>query len=304
VIVGGWPEIPDEVDWAADVSLSFVVCLSDDRWLETNLLASPCLGPSSPHEVIAVRNAPSAADGLNLALERAKNEWVVCIHQDVFLPEGWDRVMMSQYRQAERRFGPIGVAGVYGVGKVEEIPGRPPAAERVGRVVDRDRLLDDGPELPARVATLDELLLVVRRDTPLRFDPALGFHLYGADLCLQAVERGLAVVALGAPCVHNSRSVGLSASFFPSAEVLACKWASRLPIATPCVLFDREGQVYLLGNAATDTSVADAEGGPLLPGMSQPQRNADRNPIADPRIPIPRPGDRSGAPDCRPRLFF
>ena len=59
-------------------------------------------------------------------------------------------------------------------------------------------MLRDGPELPPQVATLDELLLIVRRDSGLRFDPELGFHLYGADICLQASEQGLAVVALAA----------------------------------------------------------------------------------------------------------
>ena len=61
-------------------------------------------------------------------------------------------------------------------------------AQRVGWVVDRGRELYERPELPARAATLDELLLVIRRDSPLRFDPSLGFHMYGADICLQAAE--------------------------------------------------------------------------------------------------------------------
>ena len=72
------------------------------------------------------------------------------------------------------------------------------AAERIGWVVDRGRMLRDGPELPARVATLDKLLLIVRRDSGLRFERELGFHLYGADICLQAREQRLAVVALEA----------------------------------------------------------------------------------------------------------
>ena len=201
--------------------------------------------------MVLVKNCASAADGLNVGLDRAKHEWVVCVHQDVYLPRGWDRRLARQLREAERRFGPIGVAGVYGVGEVisPQSPGSPLAAERVGWVVDRGRLLRDGPELPARVARLDELLLVVPRDTPLRFDPALGFHLYGADICLQAAERGLAVVALGALCLHNSRSVGLPEAFFASAEVFARKWSHRLPVATPCVVIDREGRVHVLGNA-------------------------------------------------------
>jgi hypothetical protein len=237
--------------FAINARLSLVVCLSDAAVLQANLLDSPCLKPDSPHEVIALRNCPNAAAGLNVGLERAKHEWVVCVHQDVYLPEGWDRRLVEQLRKAERRFGRIGVAGVYGVGEVfpRRSPDCPLMAGRIGCVVDRRRLVKDGPELPARVATLDELLLVLPRDTPLRFDPALGFHLYGADICLRASERGLAVVAIGALCHHNSRSVGLPEAFFPSAEVFARKWARRLPVATPCVVIDRDRRVYVLGNA-------------------------------------------------------
>ena len=260
---------------AAPARLSFVVCLADDATLKANLLASPCLGPGSPHEVIAVRNAPSAAAGLSLGLARARHELVVCVHQDVVLPSGWDRLVVDQYRRAEQQCGSIGVAGVYGVGEVREAPGQPLAVARIGRVVDRGRWLDEGPELPARAATLDELLLVIRRDTPLRFDPALGFHLYGADLCLQAGERGLAVVVLGALCHHNSRSVRLPESFLASAETFARKWDHRLPIATPCAVFDRGGHVYLLGNAEPETSLAYAEGLPLHRGVIGPRRNAE-----------------------------
>ena len=162
---------------------------------------------------------------------------------------------MLQLREAERRFGPVGVAGVYGVGPTRELSVSL-AAERIGRVVDRGRLLCDGPGLPALAATLDELLLIVRRDTPLRFDPGLGFHLYGADICLQAAELGLPVVVIDALCHHNSRSVGLPPAFYKSAQVFARKWAHWLPVATPCVIIDRSGTVHVLGNATGPGSIA------------------------------------------------
>jgi hypothetical protein len=240
--------------------LSFVTCASNDVTLRSNLLASPCLAPHSAHRVLVVKNCPSAADGLNIGIARSKTEWVVCVHQDVWLPARWDRCALEQLDEAERRFGPIGVAGAYGVGEViaPRDASQPLAAERIGRVVDRGRMLRDGPELPARVTTLDELLLVVRRDTPLRFDPALGFHLYGADICLQAREQGLAVVALAAPCHHNSRSVGLPEAFFASAQVFARKWSHRLPVATACVVIDPDGLVHILGNATTQGTGAIA----------------------------------------------
>jgi Glycosyltransferase like family len=247
---------------AATSLLSFVTCASSDATLRTNLLASPCLSPDSTNQVVAVRNCPSAADGLNIGIARSETEWVVCVHQDVWLSAGWDRCVAEQFDEAERRFGPIGVAGVYGVGEVisPRDASVPLAADRIGWVVDRGRVLRDGPELPAQVATLDELLLIVRRDSGLRFDPALGFHLYGADFCLQAREQGLAVVALAALCHHNSRSVGLPEAFFASAQVFARKWSHRLPVATPCAIIDSGGDVYVLGNAGErPESVAIAE---------------------------------------------
>jgi hypothetical protein len=113
---------------------------------------------------------------------------------------------------------------------------------------------------------LDELLLIIQRHTPLRFDPALGFHPHGVDLCLQARERGLAVVTLGAPCLYNSRNPGRPEAFVASAEAFARKWAGRLPIATPCAVFDRSGGVFILGHAEPETSLAFAQGTPLAHG--------------------------------------
>ena len=62
------------------------------------------------------------------------------------------------------------------------------ATERFGWVTAPCVDIREKSELPARVSTLDELMLILSRDTPLRFDPTLGFHLYGADFCLQAAE--------------------------------------------------------------------------------------------------------------------
>jgi hypothetical protein len=180
---------------------------------------------------------------------------VIALDQDVLLPDGWDRRLALQLRKAERRFGPAGVAGVYGVGPAMELSVSL-AAQPIGRVVDRGRLLRDGPGLPALAATLDELLLVLPRDSPLRFDPGLGFHLYGADICLQAAELGLPVVVIDALCHHNSRSVGLPKAFYQSAQVFARKWAHRLPVATSCAIIDRSEAVHVLGNAAGPRSIA------------------------------------------------
>jgi hypothetical protein len=60
--------------------LSFATCLSSPETLRTNLLASPCLRPGTPHQVIVVEGCPSAADGLNAGFRHAKHELLVCVH--------------------------------------------------------------------------------------------------------------------------------------------------------------------------------------------------------------------------------
>ena len=215
-----------------ETPLSFVVCVSDEQLLRANLLRSPCLAPDSPHEVILLPGCTSAAEGYNPALARARHGLLVFLHQDVYLPQGWPQRFLRQYRQAEKTLGPIGVTGVYGVSH------RDGAVARAGQVVDRDRLLREPERLPAVVDTLDELLLAVPRDAPLRFEPRLGFHLYGADLCLATRQRGLRAVALDALCFHNSLSVELPRAFYQSAFVFAHKWGRQLPVATSCALID------------------------------------------------------------------
>ncbi len=69
-------------------TLCFVVCLSDDAVVKANLMASPVFNRHSPHELIATRHATSAAAGLSMGIARARNDLVVCVHQDDCLPAG------------------------------------------------------------------------------------------------------------------------------------------------------------------------------------------------------------------------
>ena len=197
--------------------VTFVACVSDDAILGANLLASPCLEPGSPHETDPGQELPERRGWVEYRPGPGQAR-VGRLRTPGCLPA--QRLGSTAGAAAPRgraaALGRSGSRASMGSARLAHRNHRDRllAAERVGWVVDRGRLLREGPELPARVATLDELLLVVPRDTPLRFDPALGFHLYGADLCLQAAERGLAVVALGALCHHNSRSIGLPDAVF------------------------------------------------------------------------------------------
>jgi SAM-dependent methyltransferase len=218
-------------------ALSFVCCVSNEQILEANFLSSPCLRGASPHEVRLIHNPKSAADGLNDGLKQAKNEVVVCVHQDVYLPEGWVERFWQQYNLAHKHFSPVGVLGVYGVHRDNAF------MSRAGHVIDRDHVLKEDEPLPACVDSLDELLLAVPKAAGLEFDPALGFHFYGADICLVAQQRGLRAVAVDALCFHNTIHVGLAPSFYESARTFTAKWGKKLPLVTPSAVIDIGGNL-------------------------------------------------------------
>jgi hypothetical protein len=215
--------------------VTIVTCVTDLAQLTANLFASPDLAPGTPHQVLPFENCRCAADAINRALECSEHRLCIFAHQDVYLPRGWIGRFLVRMQEAERRHGRLGVTGVYGVAR------RGDSFVRAGRVVDRDRLLVEPEPLPCMVDTLDELLLAIPRPSPLRANLDLGFHLYGADLGLQAREHGLAAVVVDAPCFHNSRSVGVPPEFARSAEFFQRRWSHALPVGTSCARIGWDG---------------------------------------------------------------
>ena len=201
--------------------ISFIVCINDTQQFESNLLASPCMWENSPHEIRVYRDCASAAEGLNKGIESAKHDLVVCLHQDVYLPKGWDQRLAWNVREASD-FGVMGVWGVLnGVG--------------VGHILDRDRaMFSMHGWAPESASVLDEVLLVMRKSTPLRFDKTLGWHQYGADICFAAREAGLSVLAMDAPVFHNSLlpQGTVPSTLAESERLLTKKWAHKLPFHT------------------------------------------------------------------------
>ena len=230
--------------------LSFVTCASNLEILGKRLLSSPCLRPSG-HALVVYFNAPSAAHGFNAAMAAVATtapasavSWLVWVHQDVFLPEGWDTRFARALAQALQRFPKLAVAGVYGVA------GAGAAARRAGHVLDRGTLLRESALLPCLVDSLDELLFAVRLNSHLQLDPALGFDFYATDLVLQAQAQGWQCAVVDVCCEHWSGTPASGAvpqavaeRIQSSAQVFERKWVQQLPITTPCFNIARPGDV-------------------------------------------------------------
>lgn len=230
----------------------FIFVSSISRWevAHARLLASPCLQGGGERLVLQV-NAGSAAAAVNMVLEsRPRARWLVWLHQDVFLPEGWSTLFAQRLQEAQTLWPRLAVAGVYGV------RGSGSQVVRAGHVLDRGRLLHENATLPQAVDSLDELLFAVRTDSGLRLDPALGFDFYATDLVLQAQAAGWTAAAVDAYCEHwsdtpvaGAASQALAARIGASAAVFERKWEQRLPLCTPCFDIARVGatQAFLEG---------------------------------------------------------
>jgi Glycosyltransferase like family len=214
-------------------SITFVVAVNDEGLFRRTLLASPCISGAHPHEILAQKRFTSAALAYNDALRRSKNDLVVFVHQDVFLPESW----IGELRRAleylnihDPKWGVLGCAGMTQEGKLW------------GNVYSAGLgVIGSAFETPKDVQTLDELLLIVRKSSGIEFDGTLPhFHCYGADICLRAASAGLSNYALSAYCVHNTREVViLPREFYECCRHLRRVWRHALPIQTTCIRMTR-----------------------------------------------------------------
>jgi hypothetical protein len=116
----------------------------------------------------------------------------------------------------------------------------------LGRVFTNGLGLHGNPiEKPEPVETLDEIVLILRKSTGLRFDPAFPhYHMYGADICMAARRAGLGAFAIPAFCVHNTHQLlELPREFYECYRFFKTKWSAYLPIAASCMSvtrYDRE----------------------------------------------------------------
>lgn len=225
-------------------TMGFVTCATDPQQLHEYLLASPCLGSGKYHIAIYLQ-AGSAAAAFNCEMHRQQQvQWLIWVHQDVFLPSDWDTTFINALADAQQRFPRLAVAGLYGISGAGE------KARRAGRLLDRGKPLEESAPLPCLVDSLDELLLAVRTDSGLMLDPALGFDFYGTDLVLQAQKQGLQAAVLNSWAEHWSGTpqsgvmpAGLLDRITASAAVFERKWVEHLPINTPCFTITKPGDV-------------------------------------------------------------
>lgn len=212
---------------------TIAVAVNDVKVLQQNLFLSPGIN-NECMQLIIKRNSRAASLAYNEAIEEADNDIIIFVHQDVYLPENWFLGLKMSLSYLEKEKISWGVLGCYG----SELGG----ARGIGRVytngVGYHGAEIDKPEL---VQTLDEIVLVIRKSSGLRFDPTLPhFHMYGTDICMSAKERGMMSYAIPAFCVHNTNQlVTLPKEFYSCYRHVKDRWSKYLPIYTSCITISR-----------------------------------------------------------------
>ena len=212
------PSLPD---------LAVVAAVNDDAILSQNLARSPLVaeGRAPLH---CFRNAASASQAYNQGLDATDAAIVVFAHQDVFLPAGWEADLARAISAIEASDPDWAVIGGWGVASGD--------GRHVGHVWSSGigRRLGGRFVEPVRAECIDEYAIVLRRASGLRFDEALpGFHLYAADIVLQARAAGMASYVADIPAIHNSRPVrGYRGGYAQAWRFMREKWRDLLPVRT------------------------------------------------------------------------
>lgn len=212
-----------------------LACASNsDAILAANLQASPALSATLPLHV--ERDAPSASIAYNRAIDATDHDIIVFAHHDVYLPQGWDALLRQRLRELAAHDPNWALAGAYGVALDYRQFG-PVWTSSLGQIIGRV------PLQPEPVQSFDEMLIVLRRASGLRFDPAQpGWHMYGADIVCAARAAGMGAYAIGLACIHNDRYHGaLGPDFTESYRWMQRKWPQFLPVQTPVTKISRSG---------------------------------------------------------------
>jgi hypothetical protein len=207
-------------------TLQIYSVVNDAAKLARDLRSSPDIGTYDiPLTVLC--NSASASAAYAMVMRDAYAEFLIFVHQDVYLPRGWFAKLEREIDRLSEIDPGWAVAGLSGVTA---------DGSRCAHVWDSGlgRVCFGPFANPVAVASLDELLLIIRRGAMVSFDPELPrFHLYGTDIVLTAYAQGKSAYVVDVPAIHNSEpGRRLGRDYVEAYEFMVNKWRGQLPWPT------------------------------------------------------------------------
>jgi hypothetical protein len=224
--------MPKECEEVGNIKydLSFVTCTNNivqyTRYVATSLLNNQTTKNYEILPVLNFGNRYSAAEALNLGMDRARGDIIVACHQDVVFYNNWIETLFLRIEGIEKLEGEWGVLGTAGITKKERAIGR------VHNIKGKSQWEGEKRAKFGKIQTADEHCVILRKSSGLRFDEEVfdGFHMYAVDLCLLSLDRGFINYGILCPLTHISKASSMLTGkevFMEYLSLLNKKWRKK-----------------------------------------------------------------------------
>lgn len=190
-----------------------VICVFNNKQILESYLVRSLPEAGDDYELILVDNTEgrfsSAAAALNHGSCGAKGDYLLFVHQDLAFGSDFSFSKLNELLRVVPSYSVMGAAGRLNEDGVitSMTHGEPPSPAGTIR-----------PKTLTEVQTVDEVMIGVRRELfeEIMFDPVVcnGWHLYGADFCLSAGEKGYKSFVLPMGLHHRSPGYSMDDTFY------------------------------------------------------------------------------------------
>lgn len=215
----------------------FSICTLVSDMDEYNLLLSSLKSAGfddENSEFIYVNNSNGnkydAYDGLNQCLNKATGKYVILVHQDVEFKFDNIDVLIEKIDEINKKDSSWAILGNTGYDYNN-------ITKQYTRITDTGQIDYSVGNFPEKVSCVDENIMIVKNDLNLMFSKNIGhYHLYGADLSLQAAMQGYSTYVIEFHIFHKSGGYP-NKSFYDTKDRFIIQYQKALEskfFRTPC----------------------------------------------------------------------
>lgn len=186
-------------------------------------------------------NQWDAYAGLNRLITAATGKYIILCHQDILVRYDKREQLERQIRFLDTEDPNWAILSNTGAADLKRV---------VYKLTTIGDEYQERGTLPCRVLSVDEHFILLKKEANLGFSKGLkGFHLYGADLCIQAALRGYTAWAVDFHLYHDSKG-SPDASFDLLKQQLKANYQEVLK---PRFIRTTITKMYLSGNSLRNT---------------------------------------------------
>jgi hypothetical protein len=161
---------------------SVIVPVTNPLCFDLNIASSPGLREAGV-DIIPVFGAHSAAQAYAEGAAQAQHPWRLLVQQEMYFPTGSGLAIAQQLGRLDANGQWLQPVGFVGLEAEIDLSTR---LRHAGQLIEQHQAFDN--EGSKMGVALHDGAVLLHRDSEVRIDPELGWHLWATDLCLQALK--------------------------------------------------------------------------------------------------------------------